>query len=49
MPEPPINPASLVNTSRYPVDSVESPEHQKSLTLTRAQLERDGCAVIPIS
>ena len=49
MPEHPINPASLVNTSRYPVDSVENPEHQKSLTLTRAQLERDGCAVIPIS
>jgi hypothetical protein len=47
MPEHPINPASLVNTSRYPVDSAENPQHQKSLTLTRAQLKRDGCAVIP--
>ncbi|MDP6950609.1 MAG: hypothetical protein QF783_05565, partial [Arenicellales bacterium] len=47
MPEHPINPASLVNISRYPVDSAENPQHQKSLTLTRAQLKRDGCAVIP--
>ena len=47
MPEHPINPASLVNISRYPVDSTENPQHQKSLTLTRAQLKRDGCAVIP--
>ncbi len=47
MPEHPINPASLVNTSRYPVDSAENPQHQKNLTLTRAQLKRDGCAVIP--
>ena len=43
----PINPASLVNTSRYPVDSAENPQYQKNLTLTRARLERDGCAVIP--
>jgi len=47
MPEHPINPASLVNTSRYPVDSAENPQYQKNLTLTRARLERDGCAVIP--
>ena len=47
MPEHPINPASLVNTSRYPLDNTENPQYQKSLTLTRAQLKRDGCAVIP--
>ena len=42
-----INAASLVNTSRYPVDRVDNPVHQKRLPLTRAQLARDGCAVIP--
>jgi len=47
MPECLINPASLVNTSRYPLDSTEDPQYQKTLTVTRAQLERDGCAVIP--
>ena len=47
MPEHPINPASLVNTSHYPLDNTENPQYQKSLTLTRAQLKRDGCAVIP--
>ena len=47
MPENSIDPASLVNTSRYPLDSTEDPQYQKTLTMTRAQLERDGCAVIP--
>ena len=47
MPECLINPASLVNTSRYPLDSTEDPQYHKTLTVTRAQLVRDGCAVIP--
>jgi len=47
MPECLINPASLVNTSHYPLDSTEDPQYQKILTVTRAQLDRDGCVVIP--
>ena len=47
MPGPPVDPASLVNTSRYPLGSPHDTRYQNSLTVTRSQLERDGCAVIP--
>ena len=47
MPECLIHPASLVNTSRYPLDSSENHQYQKTLTVTHTQLECDGCAAIP--
>ncbi|MBT5228125.1 MAG: arpA protein [Proteobacteria bacterium] len=47
MPKLPIDPASLIDTSHYPLGSPHDTRYQKSLTVTRTQLERDGCAVIP--
>ena len=47
MPKLPIDPVSLIDTSHYPLGSPHDTRYQKSLTVTRAQLERDGCAVIP--
>ena len=47
MPGPPVDPASLVNTSRYPLGSPHDTRYQNNRTVTRSALERDGCAVIP--
>ena len=47
MPEHPINPASLVDIARYPLDNPQDARYRNTLSLIRAQLEQDGCAVIP--
>lgn len=39
-------PASLVNTSHYPLNYPRKPLYQRILTATRTQLKRDGCAVV---
>jgi hypothetical protein len=41
-----IDPASLVNTSHYPLNYPDTPLYQKTLTAIRTQLKRDGCAVV---
>jgi len=47
MPEHPIDPASLVDIARYPLDNPQDDRYRNTLSLIRAQLEQDGCAVIP--
>ena len=47
MPEHRIDPASLVEIARYPLDNPQDDRYRNTLSLIRAQLERDGCAVIP--
>ena len=47
MPEHPIHPASLVDIARYPLDNPQDDRYRNTLSLIRAQLEQDGCAVIP--
>ncbi len=47
MPEHPIDPASLVDIARYPLDNPQDDRYCKALSLIRARLEQDGCAVIP--
>ena len=47
MPEHRIDPASLVDTARYPLDDPQDDRYRNTLSLIRPQLERDGCAVIP--
>ena len=47
MPEQRIDPASLVGIARYPLDSPEDHRYRNTLSLIQAQLEQDGCAVIP--
>ena len=47
MPEHPIDPASLVDIARYPLDNPQDDRYRNTLALIRAQLEQDGCAVSP--
>ena len=47
MPECLINPASLVDIARYPLDNPQDHRYCKTLSLIRARLEQDGCVVIP--
>ena len=47
MPEHPIDPASLVGIARYPLDSPEDHRYRNTRSLIQAQLEQDGCTVIP--
>ena len=42
MPKLSIDPGSLVDTSHYPLGSPHYTRYLKSLTVPRAQLERDG-------
>ena len=47
MPEHRIDPASLVDIARYPLDNPQDDRYRNTLSLIRAQLDQDGCAVIP--
>ena len=47
MPEHPIDPASLVDIARYPLDNPQDDRYRNTLSLIRAQLAQDGRAVIP--
>ncbi len=41
------NAAALVDLDRYPIHKVGAPAHEQLLTTVRAQLDDDGCAVLP--